>query len=116
MSAGANNPDRGSTGSGIYSGRNGALRAVMSGVAKSRVLYSKVPKIPASENIVVDITPPEENNKIFLKRDRINSYVWEKLEPTDDEKSLALCHGKFCCHFKVHLQEIDDLTGTSTAV
>ncbi|XP_052738828.1 vanin-like protein 1 [Bicyclus anynana] len=46
LAAGANDVDKGRSGSGIYSGRNGALLSVMTGIPTTQLLVARIPKIP----------------------------------------------------------------------
>jgi len=62
LGAGANQPKVGSTGSGIYSGKSGALISTMTGEETTKLLVHEVPKTPG--NTVLQ-TPPAYSGRNF---------------------------------------------------
>ncbi|XP_063541459.1 vanin-like protein 1 isoform X3 [Cydia strobilella] len=73
LGAGANNVRVGSAGSGIYSGKAGALASVMPGLPTTRLLVSRVPKVPGN---VTGMTfpgpiydPPTDHDSLVLITD-----------------------------------------------
>lgn len=79
LAAGANNPDVGSTGTGIYARRKGPLVSVMEGVNRTTVYTASVPKKGLGDNI--DIYPvvlrhsKEEMETLYLKKDVFDRYT-----------------------------------------
>lgn len=77
LAAGANNPERGSTGTGIYAGQYGSLISVMEGKAKTTLYTAVVPKRTTVDPVVTqnqvkynkyDMQP------LTLKRDQLDKY------------------------------------------
>lgn len=79
LAAGANNPEVGSTGTGIYAARKGSLVSVMEGVGKTRLYTATVPKRGLGDDIEIQqnvIRYPKETMKpLKLKRDQLDKYL-----------------------------------------
>ncbi|XP_038217528.1 vanin-like protein 1 isoform X2 [Zerene cesonia] len=107
LAAGANNVRIGSAGSGIYSGKAGALISIMPGVPTTRLLVAKVPKVPGE---VKDAYPgpiydnPSDHDNLLLKVDpSLASHRSRLLQPGLQE--FTLVDGTTTCRFKVSLSE-----------
>ncbi|GBP97467.1 Vanin-like protein 2 [Eumeta japonica] len=93
LAAGANNVLVGSAGSGIYSGKLGALASVMPGTDTTKLLVERVPKIPGRVNWTY--TGPEHDlprtqDNLYLKRDpSVSAHVTRVLVPGYQEFSLS---------------------------
>lgn len=80
LAAGANNPGRGSTGTGIYAGKIGTLQSVMEGSSKSQLYRTTVPKrdhaihVSIVENKDIHNYSPQEMAPLVLKRDQLDRY------------------------------------------
>ena len=109
LSAGANSPFVGSTGSGIYSGRKGCITAVMTSNDTSIALVAEVPKDPMiNYQITQQNVSNYKNYNINLKRDSLEAYTIRKLNVSAKEESFDLCDDDFCCNFNLHLTENDN--------
>ncbi len=112
LGAGANNPTVGSGGSGIYSGKSGALISTMTGEATTRLLVHEVPKIPGGS---VTVTSPAYSGSNFdnfkMKRDQLDVYSFQTIKVPDSittplHDSFSLCHTseneeELCCDFEI---------------
>lgn len=113
LGAGANNPQVGSAGSGIYSGKSGALISTMTGDQTTRLLVHEVPKVPGGS---VTRTSPAYSGENFdglkLKRDQLDVYTFQDLKVPDStntslNESFTLCHSpeeashNLCCDFEI---------------
>lgn len=112
LGSGANRPRVGSGGSGIYSGKLGALISTMTGEETTRLLVHEVPKIPGSP--VTRHSPAysgSEFDNFKLKRDQLDVYSYHEIvlpESTaaPQHNSFTLCHGtesdnELCCDFEI---------------
>lgn len=79
LAAGANFPDIGSTGTGIFAGRRGSLISVMEGANRTTLYVETVPKIGLGNSI--DVVPKavkytkEEMESLYLKKDVFDNYT-----------------------------------------
>lgn len=109
LAAGASDPSQGSTGTGIYHGRKGALASVMSHEPLSKVYTAVVPKMNVNQTIEQpDIQPPERSTpdemlNLFLKNDNTLPFNTFQLS-TEGQTQKKLCHGVFCCYFDVNIK------------
>lgn len=110
LASGANNPQVGSTGSGIYAGNKGALVEAMHGNDETKLYTATVPKInfPGNENLVIrhDIVryTKEEMKRLFLKRDQLDRYEIRYLGDSDGEHSVGgnFCQNGVCCDYNLN--------------
>ncbi|XP_045771206.1 vanin-like protein 2 isoform X1 [Maniola jurtina] len=107
LAAGANNVRVGSTGSGIFSGKAGALISLMTGVPTTRLLVAEVPKVPGQ---VEGTYPgpiydnPADQDNLLLKTDpSLLSHVSRLLKTGLEEFTLE--DKDVYCHFKVRLSQ-----------
>lgn len=111
LGAGANQPSVGSGGSGIYSGKSGALISTMTGQPTTRLLVHEVPKIPGNQ---VPQTSPaysgSDLDNFKLKRDQLDIYNFRMIQLP--ESAAAPRHDNFqicqnytddnlCCDFEI---------------
>ncbi|XP_011563638.3 vanin-like protein 2 isoform X1 [Plutella xylostella] len=105
LASGANNVRVGSAGSGIYSGKAGALVSTMPGMPATRLMVSRVPKVPGkvtwpTPGPIVD--PPSDADALRLKQDpSIASHASRLLTPGFQEFELS--QNDVTCKFKVNL-------------
>ncbi|XP_043265501.1 vanin-like protein 1 [Colletes gigas] len=112
LAAGYSNPASGSTGSGIYLGRDGIANATFSSHPKHRLLVSRIPKKelkkPRSEIIQErssDLTrytlemTGDVVDGVYLLHDNVTLFKHIPVEPLMTQTSL--CHDGFCCHFDI---------------
>ncbi|XP_077299162.1 vanin-like protein 1 [Arctopsyche grandis] len=111
LAAGANNPHIGSTGSGIYSGKFGALNSTMNGLERTEVLISKVPKIPKINNSVKSNIKPTDvpkiisMDKLHLTSYNMKMYQSELINVTLEHQTINLTHGNMSCEFKITINK-----------
>ncbi|GBP44017.1 Vanin-like protein 2 [Eumeta japonica] len=110
LAAGANNVGVGSAGSGIYSGRVGALVSVMPGVDTTRLLVQKVPKTPGRVDWPYSgpaYDPPKTVDKLFFLKDlNITDHVTRVLVPGYQEFELS--QNEVSCLFRIRLTRNDE--------
>uniref|UniRef100_A0A1B0DIU5 Uncharacterized protein n=1 Tax=Phlebotomus papatasi TaxID=29031 RepID=A0A1B0DIU5_PHLPP len=104
LGSGANNPDVGSTGSGIYAGRRGPLTYVMSSTPMRRLLVARVPKShlvgdPYTHDPVAEKFTEQEMLDLKLKRDHLDIYTTKLVDVTQESGSETLCFDTLCCNF-----------------
>lgn len=110
--AGASVPTQGSTGSGIYSGKFGALKAIIVDIPTTRVLVTDVPKVPSTA-IVVEAPKPssarlradtaaEPVTLHLMNEDLTNGYEarWLKFQENNTQAD-KVCQNSFCCSYNV---------------
>lgn len=112
LAAGASNPKLKQTGSGLYSGRFGALKAIIVDTAVTKVLVAKLPKVPGTP-IPVTPAPASSTPKaeavvvpetIEVDRQDLNGYEIKWLDfPGNATQSGRTCHGKVCCSYSVNV-------------
>ncbi|CAK1541581.1 unnamed protein product [Leptosia nina] len=110
LTAGANNVRVGSAGSGIYSGKAGALISIMPGVPTTRLLVARVPKVPGevtepSTGPIYD--DPAERDNLLLKSDpSISAHTSRLLVPGYQE--FILTSGDTVCNFRINMTQTDN--------
>ncbi|KAM3963991.1 vanin-like protein 1 [Aphomia sociella] len=111
LASGANNVRVGSAGSGIFSGKAGALVSTMPGVSATRLLVARVPKVPG--HVQASGTPPgpiydnpTDHDSLFLITDP--SYVAHITRGlTPGQQSFTLVDNEVKCDFSVRLNQRD---------
>lgn len=113
LAAGSSNPAVGSTGSGIYNGRNGILVATMTLGQGERTLYvSQVPKYENQSHRSRRSTPgvPRlQQPDIYLKRDYLQNYETVLVNLTEGTQlTQEVCYNEtsFCCTFDLKWQSV----------
>uniref|UniRef100_A0A336MY47 CSON006165 protein n=1 Tax=Culicoides sonorensis TaxID=179676 RepID=A0A336MY47_CULSO len=112
LAAGASDPIIGSTGTGIYHGRKGALVSVMSHEPRSKVYKAIVPKMRGTNTVnPPSIQAPERSTptqmlNLFLKKDNTEPFTTFELT-SEGQIQQKLCNGIFCCYFDLTLQYIN---------
>jgi hypothetical protein len=116
LAAGYNNPTVGSTGSGIYAGKEGPIVAIMPTVHTTQLLVATVPKktkpiLKNSSNVDFVTTKPYRNvfsNRLYnnnpgiqMKRDFLEPYKTLLLTEEESFSEHTLCHDELCCDFQV---------------
>lgn len=124
LSAGAGNPERGSTGSGIISGKFGPLKTLMSPVPQRKLLVAKVLKRQYwDEPVEMDDVEPgnvhpysaEEMAPLFLKRDNLELYNTIPLEPNAEGLAYeTVCYEETCCHFEIQARKMERVRALDT--
>lgn len=108
LAAGSSRPEVGSTGSGIYNGRFGALTGVMSSKAISKIYQAAVPKMRISPVQPVygllERSNPEDMLSLYLKRDNFTPFTSIEVPPTNGHIVTYVCNGAICCDFDLDIQ------------
>lgn len=112
LAAGISNPASGSTGTGIYSGAQGALSRHFSGSRATVALSSSVSKEPGQNVVNAQLSIPAVSPPVFLLRDHIANYTIEALVASEDEIQTELCYEGFCCIFDYHLMDAGETQQT----
>ncbi|KAJ0173032.1 hypothetical protein K1T71_011208 [Dendrolimus kikuchii] len=106
LASGANNPSVGSAGSGIYSGKAGALVSTMPGKSVTRLLVATVPKIPG-QNIgannpgpIYD-NPTDHDGLVLITDPSLPSHVSRPLVP--GQQTFTLVDKDVRCSFIVKM-------------
>nr|XP_013189645.1 unnamed protein product [Amyelois transitella] len=107
LASGANNVGIGSAGSGIYSGKAGALVSTMPGVPTTRLMVATVPKAPGQ---VTGPYPgpiydsPEDHDSLYLITDpSVRSHISRELVHGFQE--FTITDKDVSCHFTVRLNQ-----------
>ncbi|XP_026727700.1 vanin-like protein 2 [Trichoplusia ni] len=105
LGAGANNVRVGSAGSGIYSGKAGALISTMPGVSDTRLLVARVPKVPGQitepfPGPIYDNPTTHDNLKLIIDPS-LASHKSRLLVPGFQEFTLE--DGDVSCTFRVNI-------------
>ncbi|XP_045771211.1 vanin-like protein 2 isoform X3 [Maniola jurtina] len=107
LGAGANNVRVGSAGSGIYSGKAGALVSIIPGVSTTKLLVARVPKVPGQVNETVPgpiyNSPTEQDNLYLLTDPSLVSHTTRLLTPGNQQ--FILTDNDVSCYFRVRLSE-----------
>lgn len=106
LAAGANNPNGGNTGSGIYSGKQGVIKAVMLGTSESRILISEISKTPGETANIQALLHNNSTPTVALRRDQLDPYKYVVIDSTDESEQIYdVCHEErnMCCHFALKL-------------
>lgn len=124
LSAGAGNPDKGSTGSGIFSGKYGPLKTLMSPTPQRTLIVADVLKSQFWHDKDTGYKVPENSHpysaeemaELFLKRDNMELFATVPLAA--DAQGLVdetVCYEETCCHFHVQVTRLQRQTSTSTS-
>ncbi|XP_002075395.3 vanin-like protein 1 [Drosophila willistoni] len=129
LAAGASNPLIGSSGSGIYHGREGTITSVMNtGIGERHIYVAKVPKFKEtrktrkslrSRRSVDPEAPRVLSSEFRMKQDYIQNYKSEMLPIDENQRDSGnltqdICYDDtFCCHFEVAWQPLDDQSNSS---
>uniref|UniRef100_A0A182Q060 CN hydrolase domain-containing protein n=1 Tax=Anopheles farauti TaxID=69004 RepID=A0A182Q060_9DIPT len=107
LAAGASFPGVGSTGTGVYSGRRGAITTVMNHDPQTKLYVAQVPKMSFPNAAINKIPPqkgtPAQMTKLLLKRDQIDKYATKDLPMTSNAQlEERVCYGSHCCNFTIN--------------
>uniref|UniRef100_A0A182RL31 CN hydrolase domain-containing protein n=1 Tax=Anopheles funestus TaxID=62324 RepID=A0A182RL31_ANOFN len=107
LAAGASFPGVGSTGTGVYSGRRGAITTVMNHEPQTKLYVVQVPKMNFPNAAISKIPQPKgtpaEMAKLFLKRDQIDKYTTKDLPMTSNAQlDERVCYQSHCCNFTIN--------------
>uniref|UniRef100_A0A336M7R1 CSON013248 protein n=1 Tax=Culicoides sonorensis TaxID=179676 RepID=A0A336M7R1_CULSO len=113
IGSGASFPLIGSTGTGIYHGKFGALDAVMNYISSTKVYIAEVPKIgpnsPApSPSSKIQRYDPVDMLKLKLKRDQLDVYNTTLINFSASKQTHEICHDGFCCNFNLNIDVLPD--------
>lgn len=103
LAAGANNAAVGSTGSGIYSGRQGALQSMMTDVEESKMLISSITKDPG-QNKHQNYDIPTRVPDVKLKQDySLDKYIFSPLRIAQFALQ-EMCSFEHCCTIQYSME------------
>lgn len=111
LAAGHNNPSNGSSGSGIFSSKSGALISIMTGDNTTRLLVHKVPKNPVNRSTRNEAEYFGSNlEHLKMRQDSLDGYSFRNLQlpnstaiPLNDSFTLCSKDDLFCCNFDVNV-------------
>ncbi|XP_017156566.1 vanin-like protein 1 [Drosophila miranda] len=127
LAAGASFPLVGSSGSGIYHGREGALTSVMvQGTGERSIHVAQVPKYTVRRPIrqrrqrrALGTTREAISSSNFtMKRDYLENYQSELLPIAENQSgnlTKDICYGTFCCHFDIEWRPLEGGSGRSAS-
>ncbi|XP_031622311.1 vanin-like protein 1 [Contarinia nasturtii] len=109
LAANVNSPEWSVTGSGIYSGRSGALKVFVSEAPTTKVLIAKVPvNMPADYRTlsIVNQQNSESHSQLDLKEEDLSEFTMEFLNLTENHSpSGAVCTKDICCNYTVEASD-----------
>ncbi|XP_050677596.1 vanin-like protein 2 isoform X2 [Leptidea sinapis] len=111
LASGANNVRVGSAGSGIFSGKAGALVSIMPGVPTTKVMVARVPKVPGQVTGTYPgpIDDDVNHDNLVLKADpSLPSHTSRLLVP--GYQDFILSEDGVVCRFKVNLKQTENTT------
>lgn len=104
LAAGGNRAAVGSSGTGIYAGRQGAMKAIMTDVAESIMLVSSIKKVPGTNVFTNDLSTSELTPPIKLKQDySITNYQFIPMIPSWIN-DMERCTNGICCSVSFGMQ------------
>ncbi|XP_058835739.1 vanin-like protein 2 isoform X2 [Topomyia yanbarensis] len=120
IASGTNYDLDGSTGTGVFNGRNGAVFSFMTGEPTRKLFPVRVPKI--QRNVAANLPSKVDSStvtgrlhgklleNIRMGRDFLEQFTTMQINPNQnhDEISQIICRGDFCCFFYVKLTVILD--------
>lgn len=118
LAAGANLPILGTTGSGIYSGKLGALTSMMTGDNTTKLLVHEVPIVPGDATVnVSEIYLGSNFDDLTLYQDEFDGYAYMLVNASNvGNQSFDLCstfkEERFCCSFNIGASVKNMSTGT----
>lgn len=103
LAANVNHPSAGASGSGIYSGRTGALDMFVSGSEKTKILKAQVPcSINAATKLIENVPLSLAQSKLKIRHEDLSKYAIEFLNfAVKPLQKGRLCHGNICCNYTV---------------
>ncbi|XP_029720932.2 vanin-like protein 1 [Aedes albopictus] len=117
MAAGTNYNPSGSTGTGVFNGRNGAVFSFYTGEATRKIFPVRVPKLRSND---ASTSTPIENNsgtvsgrfggdsltQVRMGTDFPGRFTTVLINPDQKLKvfNQTICNGKFCCDFQINYE------------
>ncbi|XP_058459439.1 vanin-like protein 2 [Malaya genurostris] len=121
IASGTNYDPAGSTGTGVFNGRNGAIFSFITGEPTRTLFPVRVPKIPS--NLVPNLIPTRAESgtisgrlhgklleTIRMGRDVLEIFTTMQINPEQyhDKIGQIICNGDFCCDFSATLTILPD--------
>lgn len=111
LASGASIPIKATTGTGFYSGRNGAVKAFISDIATTKVLVATMPKVPGTPMItkptdVQHFIPKPENGAnrsetLELGSENLENFNIHWLNFVENTTQIGqVCQNGVCCNYK----------------
>lgn len=114
-----NHPSAGASGSGIYSGRAGALDIFVSGWEKTKILKAQVPYTPSTSldtfmSAKMDVSFSTAQAKLKIRQEDMNEFAFKFLDFSHQQGRHKgnLCHGKICCRYDVEATMLGNSSDT----
>ncbi|XP_055537022.1 vanin-like protein 2 [Wyeomyia smithii] len=125
IASGTNYDPAGSTGTGVFNGRNGAVFSFMTGEPTRQLFAVRVPKISdsLSPKLITSsddclalpcVTSGRKHGKLLenirMGQDVLEQYTTMQINPQQyhDEIGQIICNGDFCCDFSLTLTVVPD--------
>ncbi|XP_058838294.1 vanin-like protein 2 [Topomyia yanbarensis] len=120
IASGTNYDPAGSTGTGVFNGRNGAVFSFMTGAPTRTLFPVRVPKIHSNlgPNLIPKVDSGTVSGRLHGKllenirmgRDFLEAFTTMQINPEQyhDQIGQIICNGEFCCDFSVTLTVIPD--------
>lgn len=111
LAAGASVPKIGSTGSGIYSGKMGAIKAIFADIPMTRVLVADIPKVPgdtlpatAAARSIKAEEAQTVSDALQLGKEILTDYKIKALDfaANATQEGRVCTDNDFCCNYKIH--------------
>lgn len=111
LAAGGSIPFEGYSGSGIYSGRNGALNAIMTDIPVTKLIVAKVPKSPDTQFDGLKTFKTSKtwnflssNPSVIMGKENIPDIQLSMLNFTQNHLQKGqICHNDFCCQYDIEV-------------
>ncbi|XP_063699008.1 vanin-like protein 1 [Culicoides brevitarsis] len=110
IASGASFPTVGSTGTGIYHGKSGALTAVMNFLGSNKVYIAEIPKKQSTNHEFlpeIKYFDPMDMLKLKLKRDQLDVYNTSIVNFSQTNQNHEICSEKFCCKFDLDTEILE---------
>lgn len=112
LGACANDPANGVSGSGIFAGKQGALKSGIFGQQTNEVFISEITKDPGT-----NIDPPRQTHAadtpdIQLRRDKLQNFILSPLTPSTTSTNLNVCQEDLCCSWTYSMEETIPIENT----
>lgn len=123
LAAGASIPETATTGTGLYSGKYGALKTVFAETATTQVLVGKLPKVPGtpvtvaptpSRRAVKIVDEANEGKTLELRKENLEMYTMEWLNFDENPTQIGrVCQTEVCCIYNISVSVSPDIPSSS---
>ncbi|XP_001657368.2 vanin-like protein 1 [Aedes aegypti] len=116
IAAGTNYDPSGSTGTGVFNGRNGAVFSFITGESTRKIFPVRVPKLPSSPSTPLDNDSETVSGRfegssldqVNMGKDFPERFTTVLIKPEQALKMFnrTVCNGDFCCQFHIEFETI----------